>query len=49
MYITSHYVDYMKKIKSELKFKIDKCVIKEWLHLQWFIILQTYPHVIKYS
>jgi hypothetical protein len=27
----THYVDYMKT--SNPKFKIDKCVIQEWLHL----------------
>jgi hypothetical protein len=25
-----------------VKLKIDKSVIQKWLHLQWFIILQTY-------
>jgi hypothetical protein len=28
-----------------VKFKIDKCVIQEWLHLQWLIILQIYPSI----
>jgi hypothetical protein len=41
-YITLCRLHELFLIISEVK--IDKCVIQDLLHLQWLIILQTYPY-----
>ncbi len=42
MYIGSQYVGYMKNIESKIELKTYEHIIQKWLHLQCFILSQTY-------